>query len=100
MPALLQRTPTIQGIWDLSSNRGANLSVRYSFLDGNAILSLQCNDLFESMYPKILVRFDTQNQTVSEDAYQRNIILSFTYKFKGYKSKEPKEIDTSRFGIQ
>lgn len=98
---LFYRTPTIQGIWDLKSNWGANIGVRYSFLkDNNAILSLQCNDVFESIYPKVKVRFETQNQDVSQNAFNRNITLSFTYKFKGYKNREHKEVDTSRFGIQ
>ena len=97
---LFYRTPTIQGIWDLESNWGANVGIRYSFLKDNAILSLQCNDVFESIYPKTKVRFETQNQDVSQNAYNRNITLSFTYKFKGYKDKGHKEVDTSRFGIQ
>lgn len=29
--------------------------------------------------------------------YSRNITLSFTYKFGGYKEKQHKPIDTSRF---
>lgn len=97
---LFYRTPTIQGVWDLESNWGANVGIRYSFLKDNAILSLQCNDVFESIYPKTKVRFETQNQNVSQNAYNRNITLSFTYKFKGYKDKGHKEVDTSRFGIQ
>lgn len=97
---LFYRTPTIQGVWDLESNWGANVGIRYSFLKDNAILSLQCNDVFESIYPKTKVRFETQNQDVNQNAYNRNITLSFTYKFKGYKDKGHKEVDTSRFGIQ
>ena len=93
-------TPTIQGIWDLESNWGVNAGVRYSFLNDNAVLSLQCNDLFESMYPETNVRFESQNQNVNQNSYSRNITLSFTYKFKGYKNKTRKEVDTSRFGIQ
>lgn len=94
------RTPTIQGIWDMESNWGVNAGIRYSLLKDNAILSLQCNDIFESMYPKIKTRFENQNQNIDQSAYSRNITLSFTYKFKGYKNKTRKEVDTSRFGIQ
>ena len=94
------RTPTIQGIWDLESNWGINAGIRYSFLKNCAILSLQCNDLFETIYPKTKVRFESQYQDVNESAYRRSVTLSFTYKFKGYKNKQYKEVDTSRFGIQ
>ena len=97
---LFYRTPTIQGIWDLGSNWCVNAGIKYSFLKDNAILSLQCNDIFESMYPKIKVRFENQYQDINSSAYSRNITLSFTYKFKGYKNKTRKEVDTSRFGIQ
>ena len=97
---LFYRTPTIQGIWALGSNWCVNAGIKYSFLKDNAILSLQCNDIFESMYPKIKVRFENQHQDINSSAYSRNITLSFTYKFKGYKNKTRKEVDTSRFGIQ
>jgi len=46
------------------------------------------------------VRFENQHQDINSSAYSRNITLSFTYKFKGYKNKTRKEVDTSRFGIQ
>lgn len=94
------RTPTIQGIWDLKRNWGINAGIRYAFLKNRAILSLQCNDLFETIYPKTKVRFESQHQDVNESAYRRSVTLSFTYKFKGYKNKQYKEVDTSRFGIQ
>ena len=81
-------------------NWGVNAGIRYSFLNDNAVLSLQCNDLFESMYPKTNVRFESQNQNINQNFYSRNITIGFTYKFKGYKNKTRKEIDTSRFGIQ
>ena len=97
---LFYRTPTIQGIWNLGNNWCVNAGIKYSFLKDNAILSLQCNDIFESMYPKIKVRFENQHQDINSSAYSRNITLSFTYKFKGYKNKTRKEVDTSRFGIQ
>jgi hypothetical protein len=93
------RTPTIQGIWDLKRNWGMNAGLRYSFAKDHAILGLQCNDMFESFYPKIKVRFDNQYQDINENFYNRCLTLSFTYKFKGYKDKQVKQIDTSRFGI-
>lgn len=94
------RTSTIQGIWNLKNNWGVNAGVRYSFANNRAILGLQCNDIFESIYPKIKVRFDKQHQDINQNFYNRCISLSFTYKFKGYKSdKQEKQIDTSRFGI-
>lgn len=94
------RTPTIQGIWNLKNNWGINAGVRYSFANDCAILGLQCNDILQSMYPKIEVRFDKQHQDINQNFFNRSFTISFTYKFKGYKGdKQEKQVDTSRFGI-
>ncbi len=84
------RTPCIQGIWDLEDNWCINTGLRYTFAKDKAIVGLQCNDIFESLYPKIKVRFDKQYQNLNQNFYQRNITLSFTYKFNGFKDRTPK----------
>lgn len=93
------RTPCIQGIWDLEDNWCINTGLRYTFAKDKAIVGLQCNDIFESLYPKVKVRFDKQYQNLNQNFYQRNITLSFTYKFNGFKDRTPKEVDTSRYGV-
>jgi len=93
------RTPSIQGIWDLEDNWCINTGLRYTFAKDKAIVGLQCNDIFESLYPKVKVRFDKQYQNLNQNFYQRNITLSFTYKFNGFKDRTPKEVDTSRYGV-
>lgn len=95
---MFYRTPSLQGIWDLSRNWTANCGVRYSFCKDKATLSLQCNDIFESLMPSIKVRFDKQNQDIVDKSY-RNITLTLSYKINGYKKKEHKEVDNSRYGI-
>ena len=85
------RTPSIQGIWDLEDNWCINTGLRYTFAKDKAIVGLQCNDIFESLYPKVKVRFDKQYQNLNQNFYQRNITLSFTYKFNGFKDRTPKE---------
>ena len=42
------------------------------------------------------VRFKGQNLSVDYSCY-RTFGLAFTYKFGGYKEKQRKEVDTSRF---
>lgn len=93
------RTPTIQGIWDLSSNWSVDAGLRCSCLKEQGTLSLQCGDLFSSMIPKIKTRFETQYMDVDGTAYHRSLILSFVYKFKDYTSRNRKSVDSSRFGI-
>ncbi len=44
------RTPCIQGIWDLEDNWCINTGLRYTFAKDKAIVGLQCNDIFESLY--------------------------------------------------
>ncbi len=95
---MFYRTPTIQGIWDLSDNWCVNAGTKYSFADGKAIISLQCYDLFESIYPTTKVRYGNQYQNLNDNFYQRSFTLSFTYKFNSYKNKQRKTVDTSRFG--
>jgi len=95
---IFYRTPTIQGIWDLKSNWTANCGLKYAFCKDKATLSLQCNDIFESLMPSVNVRIDKQNQDIMEKSY-RGITLTLSYKINGYKKKEHKEVDNSRYGI-
>lgn len=92
------RTPTIQGIWDLSQNWGVDAGIKWRFAKDKAILSLQCYDIFEKAYPTVKVRYATQWQDMDDRKYRRSIMLSFTYKFNNYKEKRRRSVDTSRFG--
>ncbi len=92
------RTPTIQGIWNLSDNWAVNAGIKWAFAGKKAILSFQCDDIFESMMPTIKVRYGKQYQDINTNFYRRSFSLAFTYKFNDYKNKQKKSIDTSRFG--
>ncbi|MDR0961841.1 MAG: outer membrane beta-barrel protein [Mediterranea sp.] len=95
---LFYRTPTIQGIWDLSENWTVDAGCKWSFAGNKAILSLQCSDIFESLMPTTKVRYGKQVQTINSNFYRRQATLSFTYKFNKYRAKNRAEIDTSRLG--
>lgn len=95
---MFYRTPSIQGIWDLSRNWTINCGLKYSFCKDRVLLSLQCNDIFESLLPSVKVRYNTQNQNIIDKSY-RNITLTLSYKINGYKKKEHKSADNSRYGI-
>lgn len=94
------RTPTIQGIWNLSDNWAVNTGAKCSLAKGKFIINFQCDDIFQSMAPKIKVRYDKQNQNQNTNFYQRSFSLSFTYKFNDYKGKRKNTVDTSRFGTK
>lgn len=90
------RSSAIQGIYDLPASGNVNAALRYSLAKGKAIVNLYCNDIFETGQVSPRIRFNTQNVTNHYSCY-REIGVSFTYKFGGYKEKEREAVDTSRF---
>lgn len=92
----MARSKATQGIYDLPSSGYVNAALRYGFAKGKAILNLYCNDIFETGQIKPRIRFGTQNVT-NDYACFREIGVSFTYKFGGYREKKREEVDRSRF---
>ena len=68
------QTPMIQGTFDIET------------------------DLFNSGMPNLKVRFNGQHLDMNNGFYSRAFTLLFNYRFGGYKKKEVRKIDTSRFG--
>lgn len=91
---------TIQGIWDLGSVWGTNVGLKWECLKNRGVLSIQCNDLFETMYPSISTRFELQKMDIIQNTYRRSVSISFSYRFNEYKNKDHNRIDNSRFGIK
>ena len=73
-------------------------ALRYTFAKDKAMLQLKGRDLFNTMNPKTKVRNGAQHLDMNTKSYMQSITLSFSYRFGGYKKKEVKEVDTSRFG--
>lgn len=90
------RSKAIQGVYDLPASGNVNAALRYSFAGGKALLTLRCNDIFETQQISPLIRFATQNVTNHYSSF-REFGVSFTYKFGGYKEKKRAAVDTSRF---
>lgn len=97
---LFYNSSTIQGIWDLSDRWGVDAGVKCALAKGKAILSFQCDDIFESKYPTIKIRHNTQCQDINSNFYNRTFYVTLTYKFNGYKEKRTRTVDTSRFGTK
>lgn len=93
------KTPTIQGLWDLSSTWGVNAGAKWNFNNDKCVLSFHCDDIFETEMPTIKCNYATQNQFTNINFYQRQCSFSFTYQFKGYRNRSKKNVDTSRYGI-
>ena len=94
------RTPSIQGVIDMETNWGINASLRMTFLKDKATLSVGCDDMFQTFYPKMHVRLDRQNLDFIQGRYvNRSVYVRFSYKINGYKERSRQEVDTSRLGM-
>ena len=91
-------SPSIQGICDLSAFWGVDAGLKWTFASQKAELKLNATDIFRSANPDVAIDYKGQDLVIKQKLDNRKISLSFIYKFGGYKSKEHKEIDTSRFG--
>ena len=92
-------TPNIQGPMSLSRMYRVNAGIKWMFDNNNAELSFKVDDMFNSWSPKTLkLDYKTQDLSMNIVPDTRRVSLSFTYKFGGYKKKEYKEVDSSRFG--
>lgn len=86
----------IQGIYDIPTCGNLSATLRYSFMNGNAILTAWCRDIFQTSMPCPQIGYDRQWVTNNYSSF-RSVGLSFTWKFGGYKEKKREKVDTSRF---
>ena len=91
------QTPVIQGTFDIESIFNLTAGLRWNFANDKLSLSARCNDIFDTGMPATRVRFKEQNLNMNSGFYSRAFTLHFSYRFGGYKKKEVKKIDTSRF---
>ena len=93
------KSPFIQGLYDIAENWGVYAGLKWEIIKDKAILNIQANDIFNTSSMPISVNYGTQNYYSKYDNWYRNVMVTFTYNFKGYKEKSAKYIDTSRFGL-
>lgn len=91
-------TPNIQGPADLTKMWMVDAGLKWTFAKNNAELRLKGTDLFNAWSPDLRMNYANQNLRMDMLKDSRAITLSFSYKFGGYKSRERKNVDTSRFG--
>lgn len=70
-----------------------------TFLNDNLTVSLKGSDLLRTLYGKQQMRCDRQWMDVDNNYYTRGLSLSVSYKFNGYRDKNIKSRDTSRYGF-
>ena len=91
-------SPPIQGTYDLTHMMTIDASAKWHFCKDKCTLTARLNDLFNSGMPKTKVNYANQNFDMKTAYYLRSFTITFSYRFGGYKEKEHKEVDTSRFG--
>lgn len=87
----------IQGIYDLSPSFNLDASLRWTFANERAQLTLKGLDLFDTSSIKPKIRFENQYVNNRFTHATRGFELSFNYKFGNYKEKKRDGVDTSRF---
>lgn len=95
---LLYVSPTLQGIYDVSSVWKMDLGLKWTFANDKAELKIQGNDLFNTCVPDGKINYKGQKLNMNMQNINRNLSITFTYRFNGYKEKKHKEVDRSRFG--
>lgn len=91
------QTPVIQGTFDIESIFNLTAGLRWNFANDKLSLSVRCYDIFDTGMPATKVRFKGQNLNMDSGFYSRAFTLHFSYRFGGYKKKEIKGVDTSKF---
>lgn len=92
------QTPALQGTFDIGTFFDLTAGVKWSFANDRMSLSARCSDLFNTGMPKLKVRFKGQYLDMNSAPYSRAFTVHFSYRFGGYKKKEIRNVDTSRFG--
>ena len=93
------QTPVIQGTFDIESIFNFTAGLKWSFANDRMSFSARCNDILNTGMPKTKVRFKGQDLDMNSAFYSRAFTLNLSYRFGGYKRKNLKEVDTSRFGM-
>ena len=93
------QTPVIQGTFDIESIFNLTAGLKWSFANDRMSLSARCNDILNTGMPKTKVRFKGQDLDMNSAFYSQAFTLNLSYRFGGYKKKNLKEVDTSRFGM-
>lgn len=92
------QTPTIQGTFNIELIFNLNAGMKWNFGNEKFSLSVRGNDISNTGMPQANVRFKGQYVDMNSGFYSRTFSMDFMYRFGGYKRKEIKKVDASRFG--
>ena len=92
------QTPVIQGTFDVGTVSAINAGMKWNFAQQKMSLGLYCNDIFNTSSPKLTVDYKGQNLMMDNRFYSRSVQVKYIYKLGGFKNKQKKKVDMSRFG--
>ena len=92
------QSPVTQGTFSVRTMWQLSAGAKWNFAGGKGTLSCFYNDIFNSTMSDMKMDFQGQYLEQGNNLFTRNFTLSLVYRFGGYKKKEGKEVDTSRFG--
>ena len=92
------QSEALQCTYNIGPSWRVDAGMKWTFAGGKADLSVKGNDLFDSLTPTSSVNFGAQQLHMGNEFHTRNVTVNFVYRFGGYREKERKEVDTSRFG--
>ena len=89
----------IQGIYDLGGMGDLSAGLTWSFDQERARIILKGTDFFKTNTPNASIDYMGQRSSLDATRDSRSFSISLLYRFGGYREKERKEVDTSRFGM-
>lgn len=88
----------VQGVYDIHHMSNVNVGLKYTFLNNNAELMAQVQDIFKDSGAYTSINILNQYSTMNIKVLTPTLRVSFIYRFGNYKKKQTETIDTSRFG--
>lgn len=92
------QTPATQGTFEIETMWSISAGAKWNFAKGKGTLSCYYNDIFDSTMGDMKMKYKGQDLINRNNFRTRNFSLSIAYRFGGYKKKDNKTVDTSRFG--
>lgn len=93
------RTPSLYGIEERSSMLSLNCGATCTFLNDRLSLYFYASDVLGTQTPEDTIRVGTQNSNTYYNHHNTSLSLTVSYRFKGYKNRNTRNPDTSRYGI-
>ncbi len=95
----MYKMPSLAGLWERPHTWMLNAGLTVAFLNESLTVEVKGFDLLGTLIPVQRIRLEAQNMDFDSNYYQRMVSLGLTYRFRGYKDRATKTVDTSRYGI-